>query len=96
MGLAVALSVSRRSLWGSRSHRVALIEGAISVHPHKGDRVAEFNTYGSPSYQPGEGQSSVSGQEWAEDRENGPHMPTVTVFIRWSGTDIITFSKASL
>ena len=63
IGLAVAPSMSKHSLWESKIHRIALNEGAISVHPHKGGRVTKFNIYDSPSYQPGEGQSSVSGQE---------------------------------
>lgn len=63
VGLAVTPSVSKHSLWGSKIHRIALIEGTISVHPHKGGRVTKFNIYYSPSYQSGEGQSSVSGQE---------------------------------
>lgn len=63
MGLAVAPSMSKHSLWGSKIHGIALNEGAISVHPHEGDRVTKFNIYDSPSCQPGEGQSSVSGQE---------------------------------
>lgn len=37
----VGPSASEFPLWGSEIHRVILIKGEDSIHPHKGNRVTE-------------------------------------------------------
>ena len=43
-GQQVACPASEPPLCGSETHRVVLIEGDVSLHPHKGNRVMRLPT----------------------------------------------------
>lgn len=60
VGLAVTPPVSKHSLWGSKIPRIALIEGTISVHPHKGGESQNLIYIILPPISLGKEQSSVS------------------------------------
>lgn len=77
-------------LWGSGNLGVVLIEGAVSGHPHKGNRITRFVTYQSQNGSTmSRGRAAVLPRSTANRRQKGGSKPLLS--IRWLGQRSLGF-----
>ena len=94
-----AFSASQLQLWGSKTHGVLLIEGKVSMHPHKGGRGKDLSSLTDPKSK----EWGTTDSSWLQERQfsiPGHSEPEVerrgaNIYYSWSPwAEVTNFSQA--